>query len=104
MFAAVESYVHRWRRRLRRRAGAIRHLGLTPSESTSEEPGLLMIQIDGLARVQLEAAVARGSMPFLKPLMKRNGYGIHTFYPGLPTTTPAVQAELYYGVRYAVPA
>ena len=104
MFAALESIFHRWHRRFSRSEWAIRHLGLTPSENTSEVPGLLLIQIDGFAREQLERAIARGYMPFLKRLLKRNHYQLHTFYPGLPTTTPAVQAELYYGVRAAVPA
>lgn len=104
MFAELESYVHRLRRRFSRSEWAIKHLGLTPSEGTSEQPGLLLIQIDGFARAQLERAIARGYMPFLERLLKRNGYGLHTFYPGLPSTTPAVQAELYYGVRAAVPA
>ena len=63
-----------------------------------------MIQIDGLARRQVEAAMAAGKMPFLQRLLKRDGYEMHTFYPGIPATTPAVQAELYYGVRSAVPA
>lgn len=104
MFAAIETCLHRLRRRLSRSEWAIRHLGLTPSEGTSEAPGLLLIQIDGLARVQLERALAAGRMPFLARLLKREGYEMRTFYPGLPTTTPAVQAELYYGVRSAVPA
>ncbi|MEO6244716.1 MAG: endonuclease/exonuclease/phosphatase family protein [Opitutaceae bacterium] len=104
MLAAVESWIHRTRRRFSRSEWAIRHLGLTPSTNTGEEPGLLLIQIDGLARGQMEHAVATGRMPFLSRLQRRNGYQLHTFYPGLPTTTPAVQAELYYGVRSAVPA
>ncbi|HVS54450.1 MAG TPA: endonuclease/exonuclease/phosphatase family protein [Opitutaceae bacterium] len=104
MFAAIESFVHRVRRHLSRNEWAIRHLGLTPSEGTSEEPGLLLIQIDGFGRAQLERALAAGRMPFLRRLLKREGYELHTFYPGLPSTTPAVQAELYYGVRSAVPA
>jgi endonuclease/exonuclease/phosphatase family metal-dependent hydrolase len=104
MFAKIEAYLHRVRRRLSRSEWAIRHLGLTPSEGTSETPGLLLIQIDGLARAQLERALASKRMPFLQRLLKREGYELHTFYPGLPSTTPAVQAELYYGVRSAVPA
>ncbi|MEO5960928.1 MAG: endonuclease/exonuclease/phosphatase family protein [Opitutaceae bacterium] len=104
MFAGIEAYVHRLRRRLSRSEWAIRHLGLTPSEGTSEEPGLLLIQIDGFGRAQLERALAANRMPFLNRLLQREGYETHTFYPGLPTTTPAVQAELYYGVRSAVPA
>jgi len=104
MFAKVESFVRRARRRLSRSEWAIRHLGLAPSQGTAEEPGLLMIQIDGLARTQLEKAVAQGRMPFLKRLLRQNGYELHNFYPGLPSTTPAVQGELFYGVRSAVPA
>lgn len=104
MFAAVESFLRRARRRISRSEWAIRHLGLTPSEGTAEEPGLLMIQIDGLARTHLEKAIGQGRMPFLRRLLRRNGYEMRSFYPGLPTTTPAVQAELFYGVRGAVPA
>ncbi|MDO8540324.1 MAG: endonuclease/exonuclease/phosphatase family protein [Opitutaceae bacterium] len=104
MFAKIESCVHGLRRRLSRAEWAVRHLGLTPSEGTSEAPGLLLIQIDGLAREQLERALASRRMPFLQRLLQREGYRLHTFYSGLPSTTPAVQAELYYGVRSAVPA
>ncbi|HEX2853901.1 MAG TPA: endonuclease/exonuclease/phosphatase family protein [Opitutaceae bacterium] len=104
MFAAVEAFAHRLRRRISRSEWAVRHLGVEPSEGTSEEPGLLLIQIDGFARSQLERAMAKGRMPFLRRLMKRNHYVMHSFYPGLPSTTPAVQAELYFGVRAAVPA
>jgi endonuclease/exonuclease/phosphatase family metal-dependent hydrolase len=104
MFAKVESWIHLFRRKLSRSEWAIRHLGLTPSTGASEEPGLLLIQIDGLARMQLEKAIAAGRMPFLRRLQQREHYTLHTFYPGLPSTTPAVQAELYYGVRSAVPA
>src|SRR4051812_6695351 len=101
MFAAIEAFAHRLRRRLSRSEWAIRHLGREASQGTSEEPGLLLIQIDGFARSQLERAIAKGRMPFLKRLLKRNHYGLYTLYPGLPSTTPAVQAELYFGVRAA---
>lgn len=104
MFAGLESLIHRMRRHLSRNEWAIRHLGLTPSEGTSEEPGLLLIQIDGLGRRQFEAALAAGRMPFLARLLRRDGYEMRTFYPGVPSTTPAVQAELFYGVKSAVPA
>ena len=104
MFAKIESFFHALRHRLSRSEFAIRHLGFSPSEGTSEEPGLLLIQIDGLSRTQLERAISGGRMPFLRRLLKSEGYKLGTLYPGLPTTTPAVQAELYYGVRASVPA
>jgi endonuclease/exonuclease/phosphatase family metal-dependent hydrolase len=104
VFAGAEALIYRLRRRLSRNEWAIRHLGLKPHEGASEEPGLLLIQIDGLARRQFEAAVAKGRMPFLRRLLASEVYELKTFYPGIPSTTPAVQAELFYGVRSAVPA
>lgn len=104
MLARLESLLHRARRRLSRSEWAIRHLGLPPSEGTGEAPGLVLLQIDGLSRRQFERALAAGRLPYLARLLRREGCELHTFYPGLPTTTPAVQAELYYGVHSAVPA
>ena len=63
-----------------------------------------MIQIDGLSQRRLEEAQARGAMPFLRRLAARERYVLHPLYAGLPSNTPAVQGELFYGVRGAVPA
>jgi len=37
-------------------------------------------------------------------LQKREGYHLHTIYSGIPSTTAAAQAELFYGVKGAIPA
>lgn len=100
----VADRLSRVRRRLSRSEWLIRLLRLPVSEETSNEPGLLMIQIDGLARAQMERAMAKGHLPFLRRLIHHQRYRLHTHYSGLPSTTPAVQAELFYGVRCAVPA
>ena len=63
-----------------------------------------MVQIDGLSAAQLERALERGELPFLRRLVRRENYQVHAHYSGLPSTTPAVQAELFYGVKTAVPA
>lgn len=68
------------------------------------ETGLVMIQIDGLSRVKLESGMAEGRMPHLRRLMEKEGYRLHSLYSGLPSCTPASQAELFYGVKNAVPA
>ncbi|MDB6115305.1 MAG: Endonuclease/exonuclease/phosphatase, partial [Lacunisphaera sp.] len=102
MFAKVEAFFRRAHRRLSHREWAARRDRAL--EGTGEEPGLLLIQVDGLSRTQLERAIARGRMPFLRRLLRREGAQLHNFYPGLPSTTAAVQAELNYGVRAAVPA
>ena len=92
-----------WRRKLSRTHWAALLLGIRTPPGETEEPGLIMIQIDGLSRTQLERALQQGRMPFLARLIRRNHFTLETFYSGVPSTTPAVQGEIFYGVRAAVP-
>jgi endonuclease/exonuclease/phosphatase family metal-dependent hydrolase/glycosyltransferase involved in cell wall biosynthesis len=94
----------RFRRRISRNEWGPRILGLPTSEGTATEPGIILVQIDGFSQTQLERALRRGRMPFLRKLMAREHFRLHTLYSGLPATTPAVQGELFYGVRQIVPA
>ena len=82
----------------------VRWLKLPRDESTQGARGLLLVQIDGLSRKQLEMAIDQGRMPFLKSLLVREHYVCHDLYSGIPSSTPSVQGELFYGVRCAVPA
>ncbi len=93
--------IRRW---LSRSEWVARWLNLPRSSGAPTDPGLLLIQIDGLSRVEFERALEKGRMPFTKKLWQREGYRLHDFYSGLPSTTPAVQGELFFGVRSAVPA
>ena len=52
----------------------------------------------------MERALARGHMPFLRSLIAREHYRLGTHYSGIPSTTSAVQAEILYDVRCAVPS
>ena len=70
----------------------------------SGAPGLLIVQIDGLSARRLQAAVAAGRMPFVARLLAAGELDLVPMYSGLPSTTPAVQAELFYGIEGAVPA
>ena len=81
-----------------------RLLNLSRSEGTTNEPGLVMIQIDGLSQREFQRALEQGDLPFLKRLGLRERYVTHPHYSGLPSNTPAVQAELFYGVKGGVPA
>lgn len=93
-----------WARRLAR-AFSVESLcaRLMSIEKTADSSvGLIMIQIDGLSRAQMERALESGRMPYLKKLHE-SGYQIHSHYSGLPSSTPAVQAELFYGIKCAVP-
>ena len=94
----------RWlRRKISRTHWAALLLGIRTPQGETEEPGLIMIQIDGLSHTQLERAVEQGNMPFLARLIRRNHFTLENFYSGVPSTTPAVQAEIFYGQKAAVP-
>lgn len=75
-----------------------------PHIEATDQPGLIILQIDGLARRQFEQGLAEGRLPFLRKMIERGHYATTSFYSGVPSTTPAVQAEVMYGVRCAVPA
>lgn len=82
---------------------ALRLLSLLKNKYSNKH-GIVMIQIDGLSRKQLEKAMQAGKMPFLKKILKDEDFTIKKMYSGVPSTTPSVQGELFYGVKQAVPA
>jgi len=79
-------------------------LGLGRSEKRPAWRGIVFIQIDALGKKQFERALASGRLPFLKNLIERQHYHLLTHYSGVPSSTAAVQAELFYGLKSAVPA
>ncbi|MCR4336302.1 MAG: glycosyltransferase [Candidatus Omnitrophica bacterium] len=81
-----------------------RLLHLPRVEGAEAEPGLVLIQIDGFSGLQLKKAFVNHEMPFLKGLLQKKYYQLYPHYPGLPSSTPAVQGELFYGVKQIVPA
>ncbi|MBZ0167525.1 MAG: glycosyltransferase, partial [Candidatus Omnitrophica bacterium] len=99
-----QSVFTKWRRHFNSRDWTARLLGLSRSANTEATSGLVMIQIDGLAHRYITAALRRGEMSFLRHLLRREGYHLEEFYSGQPSSTPAVQAELFYGVKGAVPS
>jgi endonuclease/exonuclease/phosphatase family metal-dependent hydrolase len=104
MIGSIEARLRRIRRKLSRSVWLSRLLQLPVSEGSPTRPGMILLQIDGLSQPQFERALARKELPFLARLMRREHYRLHAHYSGLPSTTPAVQAELFYGVKGAVPA
>jgi endonuclease/exonuclease/phosphatase family metal-dependent hydrolase len=81
-----------------------RLLSLPVSDIPPDRPGLIMIQIDGFSRKQLERAIKQKEMPFLSKLIYDENYQLYSHYPGLPAATPSVQGELFYGVKQSIPA
>lgn len=104
MIGLLERWWRAARRRLSRSEWIIRALGLSRSEGTTLQPGLLLVQIDGLSRTHLHRALREHRLPFLRRLLAREGYIEHACYSGVPASTPAVQAELFYGVAGSIPA
>lgn len=70
MIGRLESMLRLWRRRLSRSEWLARLLGLPVSAGTATAPGLVMIQIDGLAHRELTLAIERGELPFLRRLIE----------------------------------
>lgn len=103
MFNRVNRALRHLRRRFNRSEWAVRLLGLSRSTTAPSSPGLLLIQIDGLGRHEFDAAIKAGRMPFMRRLLKRERYQLRDLYAGVPCTTPAVQAELFYGQKTSVP-
>lgn len=104
MLGPIETLWRRLRRGLSRSIWLSRLLRLPVSEGPPTRPGLVLVQVDGLSQPQLERALERGEMPFIKRLLEREHYAVHAHYSGIPSTTPAVQAELFYGRKGTVPA
>ncbi|MBT8115606.1 MAG: hypothetical protein KJP04_09500, partial [Arenicella sp.] len=78
--------------------------GLAQPFDRQHRRGLLILQIDGLSHEQFNRALMNGSMPFMSRLLAQEHYALHSLYSGVPSSTPAIQGELFYGVRGCAPA
>jgi endonuclease/exonuclease/phosphatase family metal-dependent hydrolase len=104
MVSRIEVFLRHSRRFISRSNLAITLLGLSRLKTPTAQGGLVMVQIDGLSRLQFNRALKKNHLPFLNRLLQKEHYVTHPFYSGLPSNTPAVQAELFYGVKGCVPA
>jgi hypothetical protein len=66
--------------------------------------GLVIVHVDGLGADSLEQALREGDMPFTKRLMDSEGYELHRYRCGIPSTTPFVQAGILYGDNSEIPS
>jgi type I phosphodiesterase/nucleotide pyrophosphatase len=64
---------------------------------------LVVLHIDGLGADTLEEALRDGKMPHLRRLIEDEGYEIHRYRCGLPSTTPFAQAGILYGDNSEIP-
>ena len=79
-------------------------LGLPQCDTEEDVPGLVLVQIDGLSMTQFQKALQAGRLPFLEKQIRNGGWNFKPMYSGMPSTTPAFQGELFYGVKSCVPA
>ncbi|MBD3271670.1 MAG: hypothetical protein GF384_03925 [Elusimicrobia bacterium] len=82
----------------------IRLFRLPRHDQLHQPPGLVLVQIDGLALRHLRKGIGKKHFPFLSSLLSTHDYRLYRQYSGVPSTTPAVQGELLYGVRQSVPS
>ncbi|WP_433727679.1 alkaline phosphatase family protein [Actinoplanes sp. CA-051413] len=67
-------------------------------------PGVVFLQIDGLAAPLLRWAVRSGDLPTLSRWIRSGGHHLTDWHAQLPATTPASQAGLLHGRSDQVPA
>jgi hypothetical protein len=68
------------------------------------QPGLLVIQLDGVAAPLLQWAVRAGNLPNIGQWLRSGRYRLRSWHTGVPATTPAMQAGLLHGDAQRVPA
>jgi hypothetical protein len=99
-FAAVTGFYYS-----KKYAAIVRRLGLRPQTPNAATcPGIIIIQIDGLAYDHLVQAMAGGCLPHVQAMLKKGDPVLAKWRCGLPSTTPAAQAGIMFGNNDDIPA
>jgi hypothetical protein len=69
----------------------------------TSEPGLVIVQIDGLGLPALHHAIDSGNAPFLGGLLRRGEVALGPWFALIPPTTPASQAGMLHGHNDEIP-
>ncbi len=64
---------------------------------------MVLLHLDGVGKEQLEWAMEEGYAPNVRALVERGPYRLSVSHGGAPTSTPAFQAGLLYGVDHEIP-
>lgn len=89
------------RRRQARQAGGRFLTFRRPRSGT--EPGMLIIQLDGVAEPVLRWAIRAGNLPTLGHWLRSGSHSLLGWHTGLPSTTPASQAGILHGASRQIP-
>jgi hypothetical protein len=68
------------------------------------EPGLLIIQLDGLSAPLLNWAIKAGNLPNMGRWLREETHAMAAWHTGVPSTTPASQAGILHGNVTEIPA
>ncbi len=82
---------------------ALRQMARGPS-AAPVEPGLLIIQLDGLSAPLLSWAIKAGNLPNLGRWLRQETHSMVSWHTGVPSTTPASQAGILHGNVTEIPA
>jgi putative membrane protein len=83
---------------------AIRRLVEPPDEaSVVQTPGLLLLEIDGLAEPLLRKAIEAGYMPTLAAWLKSGSHKLVKWETSLPSQTSSMQAGILHGSHHNIP-
>lgn len=89
------------RRRQARRGGGRLLTLRRPAPGT--EPGLLVVQLDGVSEPVLRWAVRAGNLPTIGRWLRTGTHAMRGWHTGLPSTTPAAQAGILHGASREIP-
>lgn len=68
------------------------------------EPGVIIVQLDGVPEPVLRWAVRAGNLPTIGGWLRDGSHVLRGWHTGLPATTPAAQAGILHGDTRHVPA
>ena len=83
---------------------ALRRMARRQGDHAATEPGMLIVQLDGLSAPLLSWAVKAGNLPNLGKWLRTGTHAMVPWHTGMPATTPASQAGILHGSGDAVPA
>jgi endonuclease/exonuclease/phosphatase family metal-dependent hydrolase len=97
-------YIEAFQKKLSRFEWIVKLLNLPRCSLDEPGCGFIVVQIDGLAYTQMKKALQKNRLPFIRQLIQKRDHSLKQFYSGLPSSTPAVQGELFFGIKSSVPA
>lgn len=81
-----------------------RHARATVPADGARDPGVVVVQVDGLPYPELHRGVTTGDLPTVARWVRSGGHTARRWWARVPSTTPASQAGLLHGSNDGIPA